>query len=131
MHQIIYASEARPGLGPDEIFRIVEQSARNNPSADITGFLIFRGNRFLQLVEGPLMSLETLLTRLADDERHHSLTILSRMQVSERWFPRWRMRRLGEGGDALEELTMALTAEGRGRALPEAVQAFLRETVTV
>lgn len=129
MHQLIYSSEARPGLAQDDVFRIIEQSARNNPSSDITGFLLYRGGRFLQLVEGPLMALEMLLARLAQDDRHQGLQVLSRLPVAQRSFPRWRMRRVGVGIDAVEELEEALRSEGDGRVLPEAVHEFMRETI--
>lgn len=129
MHQLIYTSEARRGLSHEDVFRIVEQSARNNPSDDITGFLLFRGGRFLQLIEGPLMALEMLLARLAQDDRHYGLAVLSRLPISGRSFPRWRMRRVGVEIDALEELEHALRGEGQGRPLPTAVRDFLRETV--
>jgi hypothetical protein len=76
MHQIIYTSTARAGLSQEDVFRIVEQSARNNPSHDITGFLLFRKGKFLQLVEGPLMALETLLAQLGNDDRHSDLTVV-------------------------------------------------------
>lgn len=129
MHQLIYTSAARPELSHDEVFRIVEQSARNNPSRDITGFLLFRGGRFLQLVEGPLMALEILLAQLAQDDRHREVEVLSRIPVAQRSFPRWRMRRLGVEIDALDELEEALRSEGEGRSLPEDVRVFLRQTV--
>lgn len=129
LHQVIYTSAARPGLPHDEVFRIIEQSARNNPSGDITGFLLFRGGRFLQLVEGPLMALEMLLAKLAHDERHHELHVLSRLPIAQRSFPRWRMRRVGVEIDALDELEDALRGEGDGRPLPQAVRDFLRQTI--
>lgn len=131
MHQLIYTSQARPGLSQEDVFRIVEQSARNNPSADVTGFLLYRGGRFLQLVEGPLMALEMLLTQLAQDDRHRDLQVLSRLPIAQRSFPRWRMRRVGMDGDALDELEQSLRDEGSGRPLPEAIRDFLRETVDV
>ena len=126
MHQLIYTSEAAPGLASEELFRIIEQSARNNPNADITGFLIYRGGQFLQLVEGPLMALETLIETLRRDPRHHSLNILSTSRVEHRAFPRWRMKRVGEDRDALAELESALRAEGRAPALPPQIGTFLK-----
>jgi hypothetical protein len=129
MHQIIYTSIARPGLLQEDVFQIVEQSARNNPSADITGFLLFRKGKFLQLVEGPLMALETLLARLAEDDRHRDLEVVSRLPIAQRSFPRWRMRRVGGDRDALDELEQALTGEGGGLPIPQAVRDFVRETI--
>lgn len=126
MHQLIYTSEASPELTSDDLFRIVEQSARNNPSADITGFLVYRGGSFLQLVEGPLLALEVLLDTLRGDPRHSDIGIVSCLPVAERSFPRWRMKRVGESGDAVAELLEALAAEGKGRPLPGAVREFLQ-----
>ncbi len=129
MHQLIYTSQARQGLSQADVFRIVEQSARNNPSGDITGFLLYRGGRFLQLVEGPLMALDMLLAQLAQDDRHYGLQLLSRLPIAQRSFPRWRMRRVGVDAEALNELEESLRNEGNGRPLPEPVRAFLRETI--
>lgn len=129
MHQVIYVSEAHAGLSSEAVFRIIEQSARNNPSADITGFLIFAEGRFLQLIEGPLQALETLIATLRRDPRHHSLQILARRPIFERSFPRWRMKRVGDGQDALGELRAVLAAEGRGAVLPPEVTAFVEAQV--
>ena len=127
MHQLIYVSEARPGLGAEDLFRIIEQSARNNPSADITGFLIMRGGGFLQLVEGPLMALEGLLERLGKDDRHHSIQVVQRLAIAERSFPRWRMKRLSDGPEAIQELELAVGAEGADTPIPDAVRSFIAE----
>lgn len=125
MHQLIYTSEAAPGLTSDDLFRIIEQSARNNPSAEITGFLIYRGGRFLQLVEGRLIALETLIETLRRDPRHSALTVVSKQAIAQRSFPRWRMKRVGEGRDAREELHDAILAEGQAVVLPPEVTQFL------
>ena len=131
MHQLIYTSEARPDLSSEDLFRIIEQSARNNPSADITGFLLYRKNKFLQLIEGPLLSLETLISKLENDTRHHSLRILQRLPVAKRSFPRWRMQRIGWEESALDELERALVEAGQPRSVPSAVREFLNAQMAV
>ena len=50
MERLIYTSEANGRLSGDEVFEIVETSARNNAKRDISGFLIFKDGRFLQLI---------------------------------------------------------------------------------
>lgn len=131
MHQLVYESHACESLSPSDLFRIVEQSARNNLSADITGFLVYRGGQFLQLVEGPLNALDALLARLQRDPRHHSLRVLSRCAIAERAFPRWRMKRIGEQGDVVAELEEAMRTERNGAALPDEVSEFLQATTRV
>jgi hypothetical protein len=126
MHQLIYTSEASPALSSEDLFKIIEQSARNNPSADITGFLIYRGRSFFQLVEGPLLALEVLLETLRGDSRHSDITVVSCLPVEQRSFPRWRMKRVGESGDVVAELLEALATDGNGRPLPDAVREFLQ-----
>jgi len=130
MHQMIYTSEAAAGLTSDDLFRIIEQSARNNPNAGITGFLIYRGGRFLQLVEGPLMALEELIETLQHDPRHRDLVVTSKLAIAQRSYPRWRMKRVGDGRDALDELNEALLAEGQAVVLPREVTSFLKERAT-
>ena len=129
MHQLIYTSEARPGLSEDDVSRIVQQACRNNPSGDITGFLVFQQGRFLQLIEGPLMALEMLMAQLAQDDRHSQLRILSRLAIAERSFPAWRMRRVGVESDARDELERSLRSGGRRQGLPRVVGDFLRAAV--
>lgn len=129
MHQLIYVSEASRDLPSSEVFRIIEQSARNNPCAEITGFLIYAGGHFLQLIEGPLLALEELIATLQTDPRHHSLRVLSRRPVFERSFPRWRMKRVGDGQDALGELRAVLSEQGRGAVLPAEVVEFVEAQV--
>jgi hypothetical protein len=125
MHQLIYTSEAAAGFSQQDLFRVVEQSARNNPSDDLTGFLVFQNRQFLQLIEGPRLGLEALLTRLRRDTRHQAITILSQRSIAARSFPRWRMHRVAEGSAALEELEAALRSQGSGTALPAVVRDFL------
>lgn len=127
MHQLIYVSEASPHLRPDEIFLIVEQSSRNNLRSEITGFLIFAGGRFLQLIEGPPHALDALITALRVDPRHHSVRVLSRRPITERSFPRWRMKRVGLRHNPLDELRNVLAAESRGAELPAEVVAFVAD----
>lgn len=129
MHQLVYVSKAASHIASADVFRIIEQSARNNPSADITGFLIFRDGQFLQMIEGPLMSLDALLRVLAHDPRHHSIRVLSREPIAARSYPRWRMRRIGTGAEAVAQLEKDLLAESGAGQLPAPVLEFLHSGV--
>lgn len=125
MHQLVYTSVARPELTSADLFHIIERSARNNPSCDITGFLLVRDGTFLQYVEGPLMALDDLLGRLEKDPRHHSIRVVHRAPAQVRAFPNWRMKRLSNSDDALRELETAW--QGQSAGLPSAVRTFLAE----
>ncbi|MCH2488294.1 MAG: BLUF domain-containing protein [Erythrobacter sp.] len=96
---LLYSSSASPSVDSGDVFSIIEISARNNPRRDVTGFLIYDGREFLQYVEGPQDALDTLLETLGRDTRHHSVRILHRAQSDKRLFPKWAMRRAGEGAE--------------------------------
>ena len=81
MQRLIYTSVASENLGQEGLFEIIETSARNNPSRELTGFLIFNNQKFFQMVEGPARQIADLLAVLHDDRRHHSIEILYRSDV--------------------------------------------------
>ena len=127
MEQVLYSSIAREGLGSDEVFTIIQTASRLNPQRDITGFLIFRDGRFLQLVEGPGHELDRLIDDLLGDPRHHSLQIIERTQVGARSFPNWRMKRVSRstGQSALDEIREGLSSNPSGEAVMDAIDEFL------
>lgn len=91
MRQYVYlstASEAAEG----QFDRILASSVRNNATRQITGFLLFNGRNFLQLIEGPDAALQALLATLARDGRHAGLAILFSQSIVERCSPDWWMR---------------------------------------
>ncbi len=127
MERLVYRSTAADGVGTAEVFSIIETSARRNPAREITGFLIYDRDRFLQLVEGPTLSLEALMADLRDDPRHHSIDTLHRAPAAERWFPDWKMKRLisFSSEPAVEELRSMLLKKEGGNPVRTVVNEFL------
>ena len=123
MIRITYTSEAASILTSDEVFRIIETSAKNNMRDDLTGFLVFSGNRFFQYVEGPEDAIDALLEKLEDDRRHDSIRILDRAEIEERVFPRWKMKRLMPGSDWQ---SLAQTGPEFGKAPPAVKSAVMQ-----
>ena len=64
MQQLIYVSYASDDFQSGDVFKIIETSARNNPTRDVTGFLVYAHDTFVQFVEGPAASLDALLDDL-------------------------------------------------------------------
>ncbi len=125
MERILYTSRASTDLPSDDVFRIIETSARNNPSRDVTGFLIFHRGQFLQLVEGERQALDELLGVLKRDIRHRDLTVHFREPAQQRCFPNWRMRRLGSLADGGEEILRILSQRDLGARCMTLVGEFL------
>lgn len=125
MRQVIYTSQRSTSLGADDVFGIVQVSARNNTAADITGFLVYADPVFLQLVEGPGAAIEALLARLRTDARHQAVAVLSDRTTAIRNFPHWRMQRLMPGADALGEVERVLRRSGAPQSALVRVRALL------
>lgn len=128
MQQLAYVSTATSGIDSGEVFRLVETSARRNPSRDITGFLIFDGREFLQVVEGPEEELDRLLGALRRDERHRDIRVIDRSPITHRRFERWRMKRIATGGaDAEDQEILARLSEQVGdRDVSDAARRLLK-----
>ena len=67
LRQIAFASAARPGLKPADTSAIIAASRTNNARKGITGVLVYSGESFLVLVEGPDDALAVLWRRLILD----------------------------------------------------------------
>lgn len=91
--QYLYISTA-PDLSREDVEAILESSSRNNPERGITGFLVYNGRNFLQLIEGEESALVALMTRINHDPRHTGVSMIGRKEVEERACPDWAMRRI-------------------------------------
>lgn len=123
MNWIAYTSVSDADLGHDQIFEIVQISARNNPTRGVTGFLMYKENRFFQMIEGPQEGLDDLMDVIKRDPRHHSITVVASGDTAERRFPRWRMNRLANGAQ-MSELKQTL-ADAQANDLINVLDDFL------
>ncbi|WP_431298335.1 BLUF domain-containing protein [Tabrizicola sp. BL-A-41-H6] len=91
MIQLTYAS--RPfGFDTAMLAGILLDARRCNTRDGITGLLICRADLYLQLLEGPEAAVDAAYRRIAADDRHMDLSLLTRRSVTHRLFPRWAMR---------------------------------------
>ncbi len=123
MRQFVYISTAAPDLGQVDIENILEASARNNPERGITGFLIFNGRNFLQLVEGPKDSLDSLMAEIHADPRHSGVVRLEDNPITQRVCEKWTMKRLMLA-DSIDAREASLEQH-----LPEGLKPNVRRTI--
>jgi len=95
LRAIAYVSEASAGLSSTVLDTLVDDAARFNIVAGVTGVLLFDGGRFLQYFEGPEDGLAAVHERILQARSHHGIVELSRGRVPQRYFPFWGMRWLG------------------------------------
>jgi hypothetical protein len=71
-------------------------SARSrNAALDTTGALVFTGDHFVQVLEGPVVALEVLMTSISSDLRHREVQIALQEPIATRQFDGWSMAYAG------------------------------------
>lgn len=91
MLSVIYVSVADPGLAPDNIASLVVDAQARNARDELTGALIYNGQNFMQLLEGPVAKAEACLARIRADRRHNGMIEIRRRLVTERAFAAFSM----------------------------------------
>lgn len=103
MLQLIYLSTPRRSW--DGRFDLLcAQAAENNARDEITGVLLQHGGTFLQILEGPQVTVEDTFIRIITDPRHHALELLSRRKLTRREFGEWAMAGVEGGHDCAEAI---------------------------
>jgi hypothetical protein len=97
--QLVYASkpstEAR--INVEEI--LVTSRAKNK-RLHVTGYLCFRSDLFLQVLEGTPAAVSALYTCIANDRRHSNVVLLGYEKVVRRRFSTWAMGYVADFGEA-------------------------------
>lgn len=91
MLSVIYVSVADPGLAPGDITAMVGGAQANNARDALTGALIYNGQNFMQLLEGPVPRVEACLARIRADLRHNGMIEIRRRRIDEREFADFSM----------------------------------------
>ncbi len=100
MRQIIYTSVQTPELGEGGVFEIIQTSVRNNAANELRGFLIYSGQSFFQVLEGPDDAVSTIFETISKDPRHMNIEVLRDQPVQKTHFERWAMQRIAvQSGD--------------------------------
>jgi hypothetical protein len=89
--QLVYVSTARFDDIESELLAIQNAAVRNNREDVITGVLLHRSGRFLQLLEGDPDNVIPLYERILEDPRHTDCRLLVQRECSERSASSWSM----------------------------------------
>ena len=74
---------------------ILTKSRANNPAIGVTGNLIYHSDLFLQLLEGPHVSVNKLYETILADNRHTDIVKLRDETFNRRLFASWAMKNDG------------------------------------
>lgn len=105
--QLVYVSRSLVGATPDQwqpqLERIITCARDFNSKNSITGYLIFDGVEFVQILEGDESSVMGTFLRIASDRKHENVDVIDRSPIKERRFHDWTMG-LAIRNDGLESV---------------------------
>lgn len=111
---VVYVSSAgeeiagdKLGLFNAKLDQIVDDAARFNRNAGVTGVLLFDGERFFQYLEGPEDGVSVAYSRVLSASSHNSVVELQRGRVGQRRLPFWPMKWLPVEPDDLRRVAHA------------------------
>ena len=91
LHALVYQSQATHPLDAGDLDQLLLDARVANELAEVTGALLYGGQRFIQYLEGTRADVEQIYARIARASQHHRLEILEQGRVDKRLFQRWHM----------------------------------------
>lgn len=104
LYSLIYVSIASGDFSDEQLVDILQISRANNTRDDITGMLLYKDRRFMQLLEGPETAVCATYGRIARDVRHRDAAILLEGPTTERDFVDWSMGFQALNGEAARSI---------------------------
>jgi hypothetical protein len=111
---ILYASQRSVAAGDIGLDTLVRHADKSNAQCSITGCLIAIRAQFAQCIEGPAHAVATLMAKIANDPRHHSIIMLRDELISRRRFADWNMGYVGQASYAAQMIADAIDGAGLG-----------------
>ena len=109
VHRLVYRSVAvlsgDANRDRHEVRRILATAQRHNTRNGVTGALLFNGQHFAQVLEGPQTAVEETFERIQQDPRHGDVVLLSFAPAEHRLFSSWKMAHVGPATARFAELS--------------------------
>ena len=95
MYRLIYKSRSKQKIDWDMVTNIMNQSSVNNEKRNLTGLLLATDTHFFQIIEGRFEDINSVFMRIARDDRHDNISLISFQVIDTRLFSGWGMRGIG------------------------------------
>lgn len=99
---LVYTSTAATPFRETALTHLLDQARSLNGAREITGMLLYRGERFIQVLEGPAHIVQRLARTIGRDPRHRDMRILVEEPIPARRFADWTMGYRSMRGDVGE-----------------------------
>lgn len=91
IHQLVYVSRSRSDVHMAELVDILTRAQYKNMRLDVSGLLVFRDGRFMQLLEGAEKTVKDLFATIQQDPRHTDVEVIWENDSAARCMPSWVM----------------------------------------
>ena len=91
MLSLVYTSAASTPFSDNDLATLLMNSRANNKRLGLSGYLMHKQGRFVQVLEGPEETVQKRYALIAADPRHTDLNVLLRETLPERRFGSWTM----------------------------------------
>ncbi|PZE88894.1 BLUF domain-containing protein [Curtobacterium sp. MCBD17_008] len=91
LQSLVYMSSATEHFDGPALDAVLERSRVRNTEDGLTGLLVHREGRFMQLLEGPHDAVISTYGRIVGDPRHDEVRLLVEETIHTRRFPEWSM----------------------------------------
>ena len=91
LSHLIYVSVATEPMSSDALDDLLSVSRANNEARRLTGMLLHKKQRFMQVLEGEDSAVAALFDTVKHDPRHEHIDILRYEHIQYRSFPDWSM----------------------------------------
>lgn len=88
---IVYVSSASDPFDDARLAELLTQSRASNTARGLTGMLLYRNGRFVQVLEGPESEVRRLVSVIEADPRHSGMRVLVEENIAAREFADWTM----------------------------------------
>lgn len=96
MVQLIYTSIAHEETDLKQVQQILTVANTANKIHNVTGILLWDTTVYLQCIEGESHAIDQLFKNICQDERHHSIRLLGKVETAQRGFEEWSMAFVNE-----------------------------------
>jgi hypothetical protein len=91
LQSLVYMSSATQPFDAAALDEVLAYSRERNTADGLTGMLVHRSGRFMQLLEGPHDAVISTYGRIVADPRHDEVRLLVEESIHTRRFPEWTM----------------------------------------
>jgi len=91
LYEVLYVSTLAPRQPVSVVADIAARARVVNAELDVTGLLVFDGQRFCQQLEGPQKAVLKLIERIRNDPRHVQVEILHNGPLAQRRFQQFSL----------------------------------------